>query len=235
MDKNMKNTKKWVASTLVTSMLILPMTACDIKMDETGSGAALGALAGAATGAVIGGATSGRHNRGGHALVGAGIGAVAGAAVGAGVGYYVKQKREKLEKVQNVQVAEVPAAQTQEGTPIAEHVTVRIGAQFLFPVNSATLSPEGIAKVTELAQAIMDNENPRIIVKGYTSSEGGDGINLPLSRNRAEAVKNVFMARHIDGSRITPLGMGSMEPIGDNNTEEGRMLNRRVEIEIYQH
>jgi outer membrane protein OmpA-like peptidoglycan-associated protein len=146
----------------------------------------------------------------------------------------LQKKRERLQQVQNVQVMEVPAAQPAQGPAVAEHISVRIGAQFLFEANSATLSPGGIDKIREIAATLNDDQNSRVIVKGYTSSEGGDTVNIPLSQNRANAVKNILMSERIDGARITALGMGSMEPIGDNRTETGRMMNRRVEIEVYQ-
>jgi outer membrane protein OmpA-like peptidoglycan-associated protein len=69
-------------------------------------------------------------------------------------------------------------------------------------------------------------------VEGHTDITGGDGINESLSRRRAEAVRAALIQRGVAPSRIIAAGYGSAQPLGDNATEDGRAMNRRIEIRI---
>jgi outer membrane protein OmpA-like peptidoglycan-associated protein len=55
---------------------------------------------------------------------------------------------------------------------------------------------------------------------------------MKLSQRRAESVKRFLTSLGIDEKRLTATGMGDKEPKGDNNTEEGRLMNRRVEVKL---
>jgi OmpA-OmpF porin, OOP family len=69
-------------------------------------------------------------------------------------------------------------------------------------------------------------------VEGHTDNTGGAAINEDLSRRRAEAVRAALIQRGVAPSRLIATGYGPARPIGDNATEEGRALNRRIEIRI---
>jgi outer membrane protein OmpA-like peptidoglycan-associated protein len=69
-----------------------------------------------------------------------------------------------------------------------------------------------------------------VTVVGHTDNTGGDAVNDPLSRDRAEAVRNYLAARGLDPARVTVQGRGAREPVAGNDTEAGRAANRRVEI-----
>jgi outer membrane protein OmpA-like peptidoglycan-associated protein len=71
-----------------------------------------------------------------------------------------------------------------------------------------------------------------IDVYGHTDPSGGDGINIPLSQNRAQSVATYLAQRGVNSARIATQGFGSSRPIADNGTEAGRAANRRVEIRI---
>ncbi|WP_437976703.1 protein kinase [Sorangium sp. So ce295] len=77
--------------------------------------------------------------------------------------------------------------------------------------------------------------HPEIVeleVQGHTDDIGGQVLNGPLSTRRANVVRAALMARGISGDRLTARGCGSDMPLGDNETEEGRRMNRRVEFKI---
>lgn len=76
------------------------------------------------------------------------------------------------------------------------------------------------------------NNNPDIVVEisGHTDSRGGYEMNMNLSKNRAEAVKEWLVAKGISASRIETAGYGPNNPIASNDTEEGRYQNRRIEF-----
>ena len=69
-------------------------------------------------------------------------------------------------------------------------------------------------------------------VEGHTDNTGSAAINENLSRRRAEAVRAALIQRGVAPSRLIAAGYGPARPIGDNATEEGRALNRRIEIRI---
>jgi outer membrane protein OmpA-like peptidoglycan-associated protein len=71
-----------------------------------------------------------------------------------------------------------------------------------------------------------------IEIEGYTDSKGNAEHNLKLSDKRANAVMKFLVKNGIERSRLTAKGFGIKNPIADNNTEEGRQKNRRVEFKI---
>ena len=77
------------------------------------------------------------------------------------------------------------------------------------------------------------NDNPKlsILITGHTDNIGKPNDNLVLSNGRATAVINYLLAsRQIAKARLQSKGLGATKPIADNNTEEGRSINRRTEL-----
>lgn len=71
-----------------------------------------------------------------------------------------------------------------------------------------------------------------IDVYGHTDSGGSEKKNLDLTQRRALAVA-VYLAKHgIDEKRLSVTGFGASRPVGSDNTAEGRMANRRIEIQL---
>ena len=77
-------------------------------------------------------------------------------------------------------------------------------------------------------------ENYRLVLKGYSDSRGPALENMKLSVKRAENLKGLLIKKYyMKEIRITTQGLGEIEPVASNKTEEGRGLNRRVEVHIY--
>ena len=78
-------------------------------------------------------------------------------------------------------------------------------------------------------------ENPYMVVEitGNTDNTGTENSNIALSEKRAHAVVSYLETRGIPSNRLLPVGLGGNHPIADNNTEEGRIYNRRVEITLH--
>jgi outer membrane protein OmpA-like peptidoglycan-associated protein len=110
-------------------------------------------------------------------------------------------------------------------------VTV-IPSTVLFVKNSAELLRNAPAELDKVAAALRSISDRTIRIEGYTDPTGGDQINRPLSRARAQAVRNYLVSRGLDPSRLVAEGRGSSDPIADNSTEAGRAINRRVELVI---
>ena len=77
-----------------------------------------------------------------------------------------------------------------------------------------------------------ENPSVRIEVSGHTDNTGSPEYNLKLSLNRAKVVADYLIKNGMDPSRIVAKGYGEKQPVAQNDTEEGRALNRRTEFRI---
>jgi outer membrane protein OmpA-like peptidoglycan-associated protein len=100
---------------------------------------------------------------------------------------------------------------------------------FEFDTGSAELPEEYSSKIKEMYNYLKYN-NKHVKVIGHTDSVGSNASNDELSKKRANVVKNELVRLGINLMRITTEGKGEEEPIKNNDTEEGRKRNRRVEI-----
>lgn len=103
---------------------------------------------------------------------------------------------------------------------------------FNFKFNSAEVNDKTALYLNDLAQALQDNPELRLKLVGHTDNVGSDAFNMKLSHMRAQKVKDYLVTRGVEGSRISVDGKGMREPLKDNSTQEGRALNRRVELTI---
>jgi flagellar motor protein MotB len=99
-----------------------------------------------------------------------------------------------------------------------------------FPSGSARLTPELLALLPVAAGILARNPTLGMIIEGHTDSIGSDEDNLRLSVARAEAARVWLIEAGIEADRVVAVGYGETRPIGDNQTTEGRALNRRVEF-----
>ena len=83
-----------------------------------------------------------------------------------------------------------------------------------------------------LAQWMTDNPGVNIRIVGHTDNVGSVPFNMALSQDRASAVERFLTERGVDAERIETQGDGPSNPVADNEMEEGRALNRRVEVVI---
>ena len=106
--------------------------------------------------------------------------------------------------------------------------------QIFFATNKSNLLPESSNALQALLKAMENNSNLMIEIIGYTDNIGSEEKNTLLSENRALSVANYLIENGISEQRIKKAGFCSSNPIGDNSTEAGRALNRRIEIKILQ-
>jgi outer membrane protein OmpA-like peptidoglycan-associated protein len=117
--------------------------------------------------------------------------------------------------------------------PASTDGKVIVDEPFLFATGSTAIAP-GYESLLSLGVAVM-KLNPQVImvVRGYTDSVGSDQANLLLSQGRAQAVANwIEFHGGIAANRFQLEGKGKADPVGDNSTEQGRALNRRIEVEL---
>lgn len=99
-----------------------------------------------------------------------------------------------------------------------------------FDTDKATLKPDGKDAVAEISKVLQANPSLKISINGYTDNTGNNTRNIQLSKDRAETVKKAIITSGIESARLSSDGFGSKNPISDNNSEEGRAQNRRVEL-----
>ena len=100
----------------------------------------------------------------------------------------------------------------------------------LFETGKATLKPESMEEIQKVADYMKKDSSARFEVQGHTDNQGSDAINDPLSQQRAEAVVKALEGMGVDPFNLRAVGKGSHEPVADNNSDEGRAKNRRVEF-----
>lgn len=101
-----------------------------------------------------------------------------------------------------------------------------------FEPGSAEIAAQAAPLMDELAEILKDCPGIRMEVAGHTDSQGSEGGNLALSQARAEAVVVALQGRRVDVSGLKATGYGETRPIADNQTEEGREANRRIEFTL---
>ena len=99
-----------------------------------------------------------------------------------------------------------------------------------FDTDKATLQTDGKEAVAEIAKALTADKSLNITINGYSDNTGDENHNLNLSKERAETVKAELIKSGIEAKRLTSEGFGQNNPIADNNSEEGKAQNRRVEL-----
>lgn len=111
-------------------------------------------------------------------------------------------------------------------------VVITLNGSVMFATGKADLLPIAQQKLDEVAKALKDQGYKKLVIEGHTDSRGPDRDNQELSQKRAEAVRNHLVSRGIDINKTEANGLGESRPVADNNTEEGRAANRRVEIVV---
>jgi len=101
-----------------------------------------------------------------------------------------------------------------------------------FDTKKTALKPESITEIDNVVRLMNENPNMKILISGYTDNIGTPADNLILSKGRAVSVVNYLISKGINNSRLTFKGSGEANPVADNNTEEGRALNRRTELSV---
>ena len=185
------------------------------SLNKTQKGGAIGAVGGGAMGAIIG-----------KVAGNTGLGAIIGAAVGGATGAVIGHKMDKqAAEIKNT----VPDAKVER---VGEGIVVEFSSNVLFGFDSSNLSADAKVNLDKLVKILNVYPDTDIEVQGHTDSKGTESYNQNLSQTRAGAVSGYLFNNDISNNRIRTKGFGENMPKYDNNTENGRSQNRRVEFLI---
>lgn len=214
-----KGTGRLLLAFSLIIVLFLPSCA---PQNKTQKGALVGAGGGALAGALVG-QLVGRDTK--ATLIGAALGAAVGGAAGAGVGRMMdNQERDMRQALANSEAAAV----RREGNLLA----ISLKGDVTFDTNSAIVRPGLYSEIDRISNVLIQYPETVIRVEGHTDSTGSEQYNMDLSARRAGAVKDLIVQRGVDPSRVETMAFGETKPISSNDTESGRMMNRRVEIKV---
>ncbi|AGX87520.1 OmpA family protein [Candidatus Symbiobacter mobilis] len=116
--------------------------------------------------------------------------------------------------------------------PTPQGILLTLG-DVLFDTDKAQLKPAGLHLVRQLATVLNDYPTHNVRVEGFTDSTGTEAHNLNLSGQRAEAVRAALLHEGVSPIRVTTQALGESNPVASNDSADGRMLNRRVEIVLF--
>ncbi len=125
-----------------------------------------------------------------------------------------------------------------DGCPDAPQIAIESGminirGKIVFDVASAELLPKNARLLELLAKLLTENNQiKRVQVEGHTDATGDEAFNQQLSLDRAQTVVKALIARGVKSDRLSTKGMGRSQPLGTNDSEEGRARNRRVEFRV---
>ena len=157
----------------------------------------------------------------------AGLAATRAIGSDAGVTDYSAADPGGIEMVDITEALAVP-----RGTRIEPTAPPTVRLPIFFEFNSTKLKPEAEQLLDKVGAALASDDLAefRFSVEGHTDSVGSNGYNSSLSEQRAAAVKSYLLARGVPESRLGTVGHGEGQPVADNQSDEGRQRNRRVEL-----
>ena len=153
------------------------------------------------------------------------------------VALYGKRFSDK-ELIYHIDIIEVKAAELGHVVINSDYIQKEIDSKgsvsvygILFDFNQSNIKPESDSTLMAIADYLNNNPDVNLIIVGHTDMKGALEYNMKLSGERATAVKNALVNKYeIDQERLTTHGIGYLAPKSNNTSEEGRALNRRVEL-----
>ena len=95
------------------------------------------------------------------------------------------------------------------------------------------ITPKSMLVLEKAVGFLQEHPEYKVRIIGHTDSVGDDDYNMKLSKDRAADVLKIFNRKGISFKRLGSIGKGETMPVESNDTDEGRALNRRIEVELY--
>jgi outer membrane protein OmpA-like peptidoglycan-associated protein len=139
---------------------------------------------------------------------------------------------EEIRKLNSI-ASEVPVISSVENTNGANLLIDKTKVEnILFATNKWEIPANHQKELSAVAALLKTNNSWKAKVSGHTDNLGGADLNMSLSKNRAAAVKKYLVSQGVSSGRIEMEYFGLTRPLASNDSEEGRLQNRRVELEI---
>ena len=215
-------TKTGIATALAAAMLTGCATYTGQTNDpndpnRTARGALIGAGIGAVAGLLSGSDATERRQR---AMVGAGIGGLAGA----GIGAYQDRQEADLRR----ETAGTGVDVQRDG----DVIKLNLPDGVTFDFNKTDIKPQFFPALNSIATTIKQYDQTIVEINGHTDNIGTLAANQKVSDARAQSVAAYLSAQGVQPVRMETHGYNYQHPIASNDTEQGRALNRRVEIRL---
>lgn len=101
-----------------------------------------------------------------------------------------------------------------------------------FDFDKANIRPDARPILDEAVRTLKDEGAIAVVAEGHTDSKGTDAYNQQLSTRRAQSVKDYMVKGGVTSSRVDVEGFGESKPVANNDTDDGRAQNRRVELKV---
>jgi outer membrane protein OmpA-like peptidoglycan-associated protein len=137
----------------------------------------------------------------------------------------------RTEKVKR-EVVPVPNTEAQiarENEQLAQFLSEHV---ISFRTNTAQIDENGRQVLDDVYEMLKSQNNVHVLIIGHTDASGNEAYNRDLSLRRAQAVAHYLRQKGWTNATFETIGMGSAEPIAENDSRQGRKKNRRVEIKI---
>lgn len=143
-------------------------------------------------------------------------------------------RKQQLEK--EALIAEQVPVQSQDfedliSVPIEKGAVIRVDKVY-FNANATFLRPDSYQQLDRVVEFLKSNPNIQVEIAGHTNNLCDDDFCLYLSDGRAKSVKEYLVSKGIPAAKLSHKGYGKSNPIANNNSTEGRLLNQRVELKI---
>ena len=128
-------------------------------------------------------------------------------------------------------VAVKPAAAPVDSTVCQQLFSDLLGkGRIRFESGRATIDPDSAGLLDRLVETALRCPTTTIEIAGHTDSVGEDAANQALSEKRAQAVVDYLVKAGLPANRFNAVGYGSTQPVADNESDEGKAQNRRIEF-----
>lgn len=141
-------------------------------------------------------------------------------------------KEQALEKALSQLLTDETEAQTATAVNHKRETADVSPMQFSTGSHHLVVTPEVLAHVKELLSFLEDNPERNLLVIGHTDDRGEEDYNFELGRIRAYSARRLLINYKVSSNKIRVVSEGEFSPIASNELEEGRRLNRRVEIDL---
>lgn len=142
-----------------------------------------------------------------------------------------RKERKKVSENKPITRMETPEERAERTVRVTKEINL-YAKTILFDVNKSVVKAQAEFILDNIAKIMNENDDFNFIIEGHTDNTGVAEHNLQLSQERADAIKAYLIRKGVKSKRLEAKGYGQTRPIESNDTERGREINRRVEINV---